>query len=126
VSDEIDSSAERLDRSAFDLVFSDDFSRAALDRDRWIDHYLPHWSTAERTAARYVLGGNGLGLLIEANQLEWRPEEGPMRVSNVQTSSLSGPLEPGYSCGTGLARLAAPRAQLALPLRSVDEREDPF
>jgi hypothetical protein len=92
VSDQLDSSAEPLDRSAFELVFSDDFRGAALDRDRWIDHYLPHWTTSERSAARYVLDGDGLRLLIEADQPEWRPEDGPMRVSNIQTGSFSGPL----------------------------------
>ena len=85
-------SSERLDRASFDLVFADDFSSNILDRDRWIDHYLPHWTTPERSAARYHLGNDGLRLLIEADQPAWRPEDGLMRVSNLQTGSFSGPL----------------------------------
>jgi hypothetical protein len=83
---------ERLDRSAFELVFSDDFSGPALDAGRWIDHYLPHWTTPERSAARYTLGDGGLRLLIDADQPAWRPEDGELRVSNLQTGCFSGPL----------------------------------
>lgn len=93
----LNSSAERVNRTDLDLVFSDDFSGSALDASRWLDHYLPHWSTPDRTAARYALDGNGLRLLIEADQPAWRPEDGPMRVSNIQTGSFSGPL--GASVG---------------------------
>jgi hypothetical protein len=76
----------------FELVFADDFTGHTLDADRWIDHYLPHWTTPDRSAARYVLGDRGLWLLIEADQPAWRPEDGLMRVSNLQTGSFSGPL----------------------------------
>jgi hypothetical protein len=82
---------ETLDRAELDLVLSDDFTGDVLDPDRWIDHYLPHWTTAERSAARYDLDGDGLRLLIEADQPAWRPEDGRMRASNLQTGSFSGP-----------------------------------
>jgi hypothetical protein len=91
MSDRSYAAAPRLDRAEFELVFVDDFAGGRLAADRWIDHYLPHWTTAERSAARYVLGGDGLRLLIEADQPAWRPEDGRMRVSNVQTGSFSGP-----------------------------------
>ena len=81
----------RLERARFEPVFSDDFSGADLEAARWIDHYLPHWTTPDRSAARYVLDGDGLRLLIEAGQPAWRPEDGAMRVSNLQTGSFSGP-----------------------------------
>jgi hypothetical protein len=81
----------RLNRAQFELVFADDFTGDGLDAERWVDHYLPHWTTPERSIARYVLGGDGLRLLIEADQPAWRPEDGQMRVSNLQTGSFSGP-----------------------------------
>jgi hypothetical protein len=81
----------RLERAQFHLVFADDFTGDGLDPARWVDHYLPHWTTAERSAARYALDGDGLRLLIEADQPAWRTEDGRMRVSNVQTGSFSGP-----------------------------------
>lgn len=81
-----------LDRTPYRLVFADDFGGSALDADRWVDHYLPHWTTPERSAARYRLGPGGLQLRIEADQPAWRPEDGELRVSNLQTGSWSGPL----------------------------------
>ena len=78
--------------STFELVFGDDFTGDALDKARWIDHYLPHWTTPGRSAARYALNRRGLQLLIEADQPAWRPEDGELRVSNLQTGSFSGPL----------------------------------
>jgi hypothetical protein len=84
--------AGQVDRSTFELVFGDDFTGDALDTARWIDHYLPHWTTPRRFAARYALNERGLQLLIEADQPAWSPEDGELRVSNLQTGSFSGPL----------------------------------
>lgn len=81
----------RLDRSQYRPDFVEDFSGGSLDRERWIDHYLPHWTTPERSAARYQVGVGGLRLLIEADQPAWLPEDGPLRVSSLQTGSFSGP-----------------------------------
>ena len=58
----------RVNRAQFDLVCADDFTGDALDGDRWVAHYLPHWTTAERSAARYTFGGDGLRLLMEGDQ----------------------------------------------------------
>jgi len=80
-------------------VFADDFAGPVLDPGRWVDHYLPHWTTPERSAARYRLE-DGLRLLVEADQPAWRPEDGAMRVSNIQTGSFSGP----RGSGTGQHR----------------------
>lgn len=40
----------------------DDFAGPPLREDIWIDHYLPHWSTPDRSRARFDLGGGGLRL----------------------------------------------------------------
>src|SRR3954467_9802860 len=80
-----------LDRTRFALEFDEDFAAPDLDSGRWIAHYLPHWTTPDRSAARFSLGGGELRLLIEGDQPAWRPEDGPMRVSNIQTGSFSGP-----------------------------------
>jgi hypothetical protein len=87
-----DRDAERLDRSAYELVFSDDFDGPSLDGDRWVDHYLPEWTTPDRSQARYAFDGDGLELLVEAGQPAWRPEDGLLRVSSIQTGTFSGPL----------------------------------
>ena len=74
-----------------EAVFVDDFDDESLDRARWVDHYLPHWTTPDRSRARYALTDDGLQLRIEADQLDWRPEDAPLRVSNIQTATFCGP-----------------------------------
>jgi hypothetical protein len=74
------------------MGFAEDFAGPGLDAGRWVDHYLPHWTTPDRSRARYDLpAGGGLRLRIDADQLDWRPEDAPLRVSHVQTAVFSGP-----------------------------------
>lgn len=77
------------------LEFEDSFGGAELDRSRWLPYYLPHWSSRERAAARYELGGR-LRLVIDADQEPWCPEwDGEVRVSSLQTGQFSGALGSG-------------------------------
>jgi hypothetical protein len=69
--------------------FRDDFA-AGPRADLWVTHYLPHWTTPERSAARYQVSPGGLRLRIDADQLDWRREDAPLRVSNIQTGTFSG------------------------------------
>lgn len=62
-------------------------------------YYLPHWSTPDRSRARFeLLPEGGIRLLIEEDQLDWRQEDSPLRVSNLQTGVFSGPI--GSEVGT--------------------------
>lgn len=71
----------------------DDFASVTLRDDLWVGDYLPHWTTPERSRARYEMAGAaGIRLLIEEDQLDWREEDAPLRVSNLQTGVFSGPL----------------------------------
>ncbi|MDE3720891.1 glycoside hydrolase family 16 [Nocardiopsis sp. N85] len=72
--------------------FEDDFTAPRLREDRWVDHYLPHWTSPERSRARYDIDGSGLRLRIDADQPDWREEDAPLRVSNLQTGVFSGPV----------------------------------
>jgi hypothetical protein len=83
--------ATGIDRAGFQVEFEEDFTGPALAADRWVAHYLPHWSTPERSAARYDLDPGVLTLRIDADQPAWRVEDGELRVSNLQTGSFSGP-----------------------------------
>jgi beta-glucanase (GH16 family) len=79
-----------LDRSRHELEFDEDFSAPELDPGRWVAHYLPHWTTPERSTARYDLRPGVLRLRIDADQPAWRVEDGEMRVSNLQTGTFDG------------------------------------
>ena len=77
----------------FELEFEDTFAGEALAPDRWLPHYLPHWSSRERSAARYTLGDGCLRLRIDSDQEPWCPElDGKTRVSSLQTGTFSGPV----------------------------------
>jgi glycosyl hydrolase family 16 len=74
------------------LEFEDQFDADVLDR-RWLPHYLPQWSSRERSRARYEVGGGRLRLLIEEDQQPWCPEyDGQVRVSSLQTGVFAGPV----------------------------------
>jgi hypothetical protein len=75
----------------------DDF-RDGPRPDLWVPHYLPHWTTPDRSAARFDTVGDGIRLRIDRDQPDWRPEDAPLRVSNLQTGTYSGAL--GTSRGT--------------------------
>ncbi|UTT61912.1 glycoside hydrolase family 16 protein [Microcella humidisoli] len=112
--------AERLDRSGYELVVDEHFAGPTLDTARWLPHYLPQWSTPDRSAARYALGPEGLTLRIDHDQPAWSPEyDGELRVSNLQTGGRSGPV----GSGSGqhpfrealVVRTAQPERRLWLP-----------
>lgn len=114
-----------LDRSRFVLEFQEDFSRPVLDPDRWVADYLPQWTTPERSAARYDLRPGVLRLRIDADQPAWRPEEGELRVSNLQTGTGSGPVgSPVGQClyrPDLLVRTAQPQRPLYTPASGLVE-----
>jgi hypothetical protein len=77
----------------YELEFEETFDEGALDLSRWIPHYLPQWSSRERSAARYEVGGGCLRLQIAADQQPWCPElDGDVRVSSLQTGVFAGPV----------------------------------
>ena len=55
-------------KAGYELEFEDTFEGNTLDESRWIAHYLSQWSSRQRSAARYRIGGGCLRLLIEADQ----------------------------------------------------------
>lgn len=95
----------------------DDFRGPELDAELWVAHYLPQWTTPDRSAARYDLTPNGLRLRIDADQPHWREEDAPMRVSNLQTATFSGPL--GSQRGTHLHRPDGLEVRTVVPDRSL-------
>jgi len=74
------------------MAFSDDFDGPGLDRAAWLPHYLPHWSSREASAATFAVEDSELRLTIPVQQGLWceGDHEPPLRVSGVQSGSLSG------------------------------------
>jgi hypothetical protein len=85
-------------RPGYELAVEDRFDGDRLDDRIWFPYHLPHWSSRARAAARYVLTGGQLQLLIHEDQQPWCPEfDGQVRVSSLQTGVFAGPL--GSSVG---------------------------
>src|SRR5918995_255431 len=73
--------------------FADDFDAPELDRDAWLPHYLPHWSSRAESAATYTVEGSELRLTIPCEQGLWcadTHDDPPLRVSGVQSGERSG------------------------------------
>ncbi|MBF4572956.1 hypothetical protein ITJ64_10545 [Herbiconiux sp. VKM Ac-1786] len=81
----------------------------------WVAEYLPQWTAPSRSGARVApAGASGVRLLIEEDQLDWREEDAPLRVSNLQTAVFSGPV--GSERGTHRHRPGL-RVRTAVPTR---------
>jgi hypothetical protein len=74
--------------------FTDDFDGADLDRDVWLPHYLPMWSSRAETAAVYSVRDSALTLTIPVEHGVWceGDHEPPIRVSGIQSGVRSGPV----------------------------------
>jgi hypothetical protein len=82
-----------LQRPGLGPDFDETFSGPALDLDRWLPWYLPHWSGRASAAARYDLADGHLRLRIDADQAPWFPDgDGQTRVSSLQTALFAGPV----------------------------------
>ncbi len=68
----------------------DRFDGPGLDSNLWIPEYLPHWTTPDRSRARYSLTDSGVELRIDPDQPAWRPRDGAFRVSHLQTGHHDG------------------------------------
>jgi Glycosyl hydrolases family 16 len=75
------------------LVFEDDFDAPELDRDVWLPHYLPAWSSRAESEATYAIRNSCLHLTIPPSQGLWCAGDHmpPLRVSGIQSGNFSGP-----------------------------------
>ena len=75
-------------------AFEDHFDGTDLDRDVWLPHYLPAWSSRALTAAAYDVADSCLTLTVPTHHGVWCEGDHtpPIRVSGIQTGSFSGPV----------------------------------
>jgi Glycosyl hydrolases family 16 len=75
-------------------VFEDDFNAPELNRDVWLPHYLPAWSSRAETTATYDIRDSCLHLTIPPSQGLWcaGDHQPPLRVSGIQSGNFSGPV----------------------------------
>src|SRR5215218_67641 len=74
------------------LTFEDDFDATELDRDVWLPHYLPAWSSRAETVATYAIRDSCLHLTIPPSQGLWcgGDHKPPIRASGIQSGNFSG------------------------------------
>lgn len=73
---------------------TEDFEGPDLADDRWVPHYLPHWSSREGTRASYAVRDSVLRLTIPVGQGLWCPDRHTpaLRVSTIASGLYAGPL----------------------------------
>ena len=78
--------------------FEDRFTGPDLDPDTWFPHYLPAWSSRQRSRASYRLDPDGLTLDIPVDHPLWceGDHDPPLRVSGLQSGNWSGPAGSAY------------------------------
>jgi hypothetical protein len=77
-----------------DEWFEDRFDGPDLDQGTWYPHYLPAWSSRQRSRASCRVDGDGLTLDIPVGHPVWceGDHDPPLRVSVIQTGNWSGPV----------------------------------
>lgn len=75
------------------MWLEDRFTGQDLDREVWLPHYLPAWSSRTATMASYRVDVEGLTLDVPPGHPHWCPDTHPtpLRVSGIQSGSWSGP-----------------------------------
>lgn len=85
--------ANPTDKPGYVLEFAEDFRGPAVDEQRWVPYYCPHWASRARSRARTGRRDGRLVLEIGADQPPWSEEwDGQLRASVLQTGLFSGPV----------------------------------
>lgn len=79
-------------------VFYDDFDNDSLDKNYFIDRYLPSWTTKPLSKAKYDISNSVLSLKIEENQEAWCNADGTLRVTGIMTGVRDGLHKFNNSC----------------------------
>lgn len=74
------------DKGSYYLDFDEEFDGSTLDTDKWLDEYLPHWTSDEsKSQARYELSDGKLTLKINETDTPWSENDGKVIASGIGT-----------------------------------------
>lgn len=78
-------------KDGYSLDFADEFEGPDLDKDNWIDYYLPHWTSDPETAkANYRFENGCLVEYLVEDQKPWSPDhDGTVRSSAIMSFDKS-------------------------------------
>ncbi len=71
------------------LDFSEEFNEPTLDKTKFTDSYLTHWTTVPQSMANYSLENGNISLKIDKDQGGWRPNTVQM-ISSIATGMRDG------------------------------------
>ncbi|WFR83786.1 family 16 glycosylhydrolase [Arthrobacter sp. Y-9] len=76
-----------LTKPGYTLSFDEEFNGTTLDSTKWMDYYLPHWtSNRENAKARYTISNGVLNERIDPDTPAWNPTyDSTVKVSSIQT-----------------------------------------
>jgi hypothetical protein len=76
-----------LTKSGYTLDFSEEFDASTLNSSRWLDYYLPHWtSNREAAKARYSIANGVLTERLDQDTPAWNPAyDSTVKISSIQT-----------------------------------------
>ncbi|RPF47693.1 glycosyl hydrolase family 16 [Hydrogenoanaerobacterium saccharovorans] len=77
------------DKAEWQLDFADEFDGPELDKTKFTDNYLTHWTTLEQSKANYTFENGNLVLKIDKDQGGWRPGTVQM-ISSIATGMRDG------------------------------------
>lgn len=74
-------------KTGYTLDFQEEFNGSALDSGKWLDYYLPHWtSTRENAKARYTIAGGVLTERLDPDTPAWNAQyDSTVKISSLQT-----------------------------------------
>ncbi|WP_436497184.1 family 16 glycosylhydrolase [Actinokineospora sp. HUAS TT18] len=74
-------------KSGYTLDFQEEFDGTSLNSAKWLDYYLPHWtSTRENAKARYTVANGVLTERLDADTPAWNPTyDSTVKISSIQS-----------------------------------------
>lgn len=86
-----DMPANPVDKPGYTLDYADEFNGDSLDKSKWTDYYLPHWSkNPENAKANYRFENGCLVEYITKDQQAWSPEhDGTVKSSAIMSFDKS-------------------------------------